>query len=232
MAKKKSKPRTPSTVNKDKPAYKQLSYEITYEPIIHNRYQKLPQSIQDELKDLQGKLASPLRLGRNPAILSRLEELVEQYPDMPNISNYLAAAYSVTRSPKLEAVILDNYRKHPDYLFARLHYAELCLNRNELEKIKAIFKEGYDLKLLYPHRKQFHVSEFVGFGTFICRYYLMIGERDAAELMLQLLEQAAPNNPIVQQIRHKVSDSFLSRLVGKLTASNQKKSSADESFEA
>ena len=232
MVKKKSKPRSQASINKDKPGYKHLSYEVTYEPIIDSGYRKLPQSIQNELEDIHAKLASPLLLRKNPLILSRLEELVEQYPDVPNISNFLAAAYSVTRSPKLEALILENYRKHPDYLFARIHYAESCLKHNELEKINDIFKEGYDLKLLYPQRKQFHVSEFVGFGTLMCRYYLMTGKREAAEIMLQLLEKVAPEHPMVRQIRRKVRGTFLSRLFGTSTSGNQKNSSVDENFEA
>lgn len=215
IARKKPKPRKQLLVNDNNAEYKLLSYEISDEPIIDRDFRRLPRSIQDELENIYQQL-NRLTFGKDTHLaISRLEELVEQYPHIPNISNYLAAAYFVTHSNKFEVCVQENYRKHPDYLFARIHYAEQCLKNNEAEKINEIFKEGLDLKLLYPQRNRFHVSEYIGFSTLMCRYYVMIAEQQAAELILQSLEKIAPGHPAIRKARRIVRGTFLTRIINK-----------------
>jgi hypothetical protein len=43
-----------------------------------------------------------------------------------------------------------------------------------------IFDNKFDLKLLYPHRTTFHVSEYLAFASIMVEYYMRIGEHDAA----------------------------------------------------
>jgi hypothetical protein len=90
------------------------------------------------------------------------------------------------------------------------------MDHNELEKIPEIFKEGYELKLLYPHRNRFHISEFIAFNAIMCRYYDTIGKRQAAELMLKSLEKIAPQHPATEQARHCMKQSSLVKLLNKL----------------
>jgi len=231
MVKKKTKikKRKQTSSSSKKEAYKLVSYEISEEPMIDEVYRSLPQSIQDELDDIHAKIHRPLNKD-SERIISRLEELVEQYPQVPQIYNYLAAAYNLTGSNKFEACVEENYKKHPDYLFARVHYAGQCMDRNELEKIPEIFKEGYDLKLLYPHRNRFHISEFIAFNALMCRYYDTIGKRQAAELMLKSLEKIAPEHPATIQVRDCMQKSLLDMLLEKVKqvkSGNQPQQSSD-----
>lgn len=207
-----------STSNK-KNVVKLLSYEITEEPIIDKVYQRLPQAIKDELGDIHAKIQRPLNKDSD-RITSRLEELVQQYPHIPQISNYLAAVYKLTDSNKLDACVEENYKKHPDYLFARVHYAGQCMDNNDLEKIPEIFKEGYELKLLYPHRNRFHISEFIAFNAVMCRYYDITGERQAAEVVLKALEKIAPQHPVTIQARRCMKETLLEKLHKKLKQIN------------
>lgn len=224
MTMKKSKPRNNSVIDKNQAEpHQRLSYEITDEPMFdNNNYLKLPQSIQDELDNIHAQLTPAKLSAKNSPTISRLEELVKQYPDVPVISNYLAAAYSTINSPKFDTCVQENYQKHPDYLFARIHYADQCLEHNEMEKIKEIFKEGFDLKLLYPQRTRFHLSEFVGFGTFLCRYYVETGEQERAEMILQALKQIAPDHPAVEQASFTVEGNNLLSLIQKLASAKPK----------
>ena len=213
MAKKKNKikKRKQTSAINNKNVLKLLSYEITYEPMIDEVYHSLPQAIQDELEDIHAKIHGlPSKDSEN--IVSRLEELVEQYPQVPQIFNYLAAAYNLTGSNKFDTCVEENYKKHPDYVFARVHYAGQCLDKNEPEKIPEIFKEGYELKLLYPHRNCFHITEFIAFNAFMCRYYDTIGKRDAAEVVLKSLEKIAPEHPMTKQARYCMEKSLLEKL--------------------
>ncbi len=72
----------------------------------------------------------------------------------------LSIAYSsIGEDDKAEVIIKKNYEQNPDYLFAKCNYAEICFHRGQIEKIPEIFNNKFDLKLLYPKRKRFHISE-------------------------------------------------------------------------
>ena len=140
MVKKKTKikKRKQTSTSNKKDVLKLVSYEISEEPMIDKVYHSLPQAIQDELDDIYAQIQSPLYKDSDH-IISRLEEWVDQYSHVPQISNFLAAAYNLTGSNKFDACVEENYRKHPAYLFARIHYADQCMDKNELEKIPEIF---------------------------------------------------------------------------------------------
>ena len=53
--------------------------------------------------------------------IPELETLLHTYPHVPNIYNYLSVAYSAAgEKEKAEHLVAENYRRHPDYLFARI----------------------------------------------------------------------------------------------------------------
>ncbi|MBN1935009.1 MAG: hypothetical protein JW934_10110 [Anaerolineae bacterium] len=66
---------------------------------------------------------------------------------------------------------MENYRRNPDYLFARLNYAELFLRRGDYERVAEILEHKFDLKLLYPRRNRFHVSEVSNFIGLVGLYW-------------------------------------------------------------
>lgn len=73
-------------------------------------------------------------------------------------------AYSKTGElEEIDALIAENYKKYPDYIFAKLNYAELCLRKQRIAEIPVIFDNKFDLKLLYPKRKKFHITEIIEF---------------------------------------------------------------------
>ena len=92
----------------------------------------------------------------------------------------------------LSSYIMENYRRNPDYLFARLNYAELCLARGDYETVAEIFEHKFDLKLLYPKRRRFHISEVANLMGLMGVYLLETGECEAAEKYYEILSQIAP----------------------------------------
>ena len=188
-----------------------VGYEITSEPLVNSAFQSLPTATQKELNDIFEKVQNPFYRDK-AGMISRLEDLVLQYPRVPQISNYLAASYQMTRNKKAKARVEENYKQHPDYLFARIDYARLCLERGDLAKVKEIFKEGFDLKLIYPQRRRFHVTEFVAFNFIICIYHRLSGDWESAKLVTQLLEEVAPEHPVTAQVKRMTKDSLLNRL--------------------
>lgn len=189
----------------------QSAYEITDEPLDNRYLKRLPAQVQDALDDLYDKTQ------RQPkAAIPELERLIATYPQVPMFANYLSVAYvQVGDMEKAEACVLEAYRRHPTYLFAKVNYANVCLQKGEITKIPEIFNHKLDLNLLYPHRKRFHVSEFTGFAGVMCRYYVAIGERDAAVIYYQILKQLASRHPITKHAKRLLYPSFWIRWLRK-----------------
>jgi len=183
-------------------------YEITTSPIQDRRYKRLPRRVKDAIERLHDEAQR-----RPRETIPELLEWIEKYPRVPMLYNYLSVAYSLAgQREKSEAVVQENYRRNPEYLFARLNYAEICLAKGEYEKIGEIFEHKYDLKLLYPRRKRFHISEVANFMGLIGVYFYETGEREAAEKYYEILEQIAPDYPMAKRLRRKLFPNQLQRL--------------------
>ena len=125
------------------------------------------------------------------------------------LSNYLSVAYLYSGDlEKTDACVREAYRRHPQYLFAKVNYANLCLQQGEIEKVPGIFDHTCDLKQLYPHRMRFHVSEFTGFAWVMCRYFCAINERETAVLYYQMLKQVAPRHPMTKHAKRALYPPF------------------------
>jgi tetratricopeptide (TPR) repeat protein len=150
--------------------------------------------------------------------IPELLEWVERYPDIPQLYNYLSIAYSAAgQREEAEAMIRENYRRNPDYLFARLNYAELCLAKGDYGEIPEIFDHKFDLKLLYPKRKRFHISEAASFMGLVGIYFFEIEERETAENYYDILKEIAPHHPMAKALRRKLFPGLLRRMLIRLT---------------
>lgn len=131
-------------------------------------------------------------------------------------SNHLSVAYMhAGESAKAEALVLESYRRYPQYLFAKINYAYLCLRKNESTKIPSIFDNDMELPLLYPHRKRFDVSEVRSFAGLMCRYYHTIGERDTAVHHYRILKQIAPRDALTKRAKRILYPPFWLRILRK-----------------
>jgi tetratricopeptide (TPR) repeat protein len=194
--------RMPQPLTADALVY--TEYDITDEPLDNRDIKKLPSQVQERIDDLY-ELAQ-----RDPRqVIPELERLIATYPHVPTFFNYLSIAYlAAGDQEKATALVREAYRRHPQYLFARVNYANLCLQHGEIEKVPGIFDHACDLKQLYPHRTRFHVSEFTGFAWVMCRYFCAIGERDTAALYYQMLKQVAPRHPMTKHAKRALYPPF------------------------
>jgi tetratricopeptide (TPR) repeat protein len=204
-------PAQPKSLSEYKAVYVS-TYEITSEPIVDRRYKRLPEHVKDAIDRLH-HLAQRQPLEAIPELL----EWIEKYPDVLQLYNFLSVAYSQSgQQEKAEEVILENYRRNPDYLFARLNYAEICLRKSDLDRVAEIFDNKFDLKMLYPKRKRFHISEVASFMGIIGIYFVEIGEPEAAEKYYDILKQIAPRYPATRALHRKLHPGFLQRLLHRL----------------
>ncbi len=134
--------------------------------------------------------------------IKSLEQLKEKYSPLPIIYNYLSSAYMSAGQPDVaKKYINENYAKNSDYFFAKTNYADLCLLEGKFKEIPKIFDYKFELKLLYPDRKTFHISEFVGFNSIICMYYHALKEYRTADRYYELLKQIAPKHPKTEELK-------------------------------
>jgi tetratricopeptide (TPR) repeat protein len=189
-----------------------VEYEITLEPIEDRQYKRLPCQVKDAVERLHHEVQKHPRQA-----IPELVDLVKQYPKIPMLYNYLSVAYSQAgQRGKAEEAIRENYRRNRDYLFARLNYAELCRARGDYEQIAEIFEHKFDLKLLYPNRKRFHISEVANFMGLIGIYFLETGEKESAERYYEILKDIAPSYPMTKMLRRKLHPGFLGRMLRRM----------------
>lgn len=180
------------------------TYDITNEPLANRHVKRLPSQVQQRMDDLY-ELAQHDPMQAIP----ELEHLIATYPQVPTFYNYLSMAYLQSGDlEQTDAWVREAYRRHPQYLFAKINYANLCLQHGEIGKIPGIFDHAYDLKQLYPHRTRFHVSEFTGFAGVMCRYFCAIGEQDTAALYYQMLKQVTPKHPMTKHAKRALYPPF------------------------
>jgi len=153
----KSKRRTVGGASARAPeAVRLINYEITYEPLPEPAFDRLPQSVKDQLERLYNELMAPDSENR----LIELQALIEQYPDVPKIYNFLYATYERLNDRRnARRVLEETLERFPDYLFGRIAYATACLQQGEAEKVPEIFDNHFELQLLYPERRYFHISD-------------------------------------------------------------------------
>ncbi len=187
------------------------AFAITTEPLPEPGYAALSRATKTELERLY-QLARTNPRAAAPQLMAALL----RYPQVPSIFNYLFVAFSAMGDIKrAEAIVLENLRLHPDYLFARVNYAEMCLGRGEPDKVPEILGEQLDLKQLYPERDRFHVSEVVGFYGVVGFYYWQTGRPKEAALCYDLLRQLAPQHQLTQRLKSKLQPDWWQRLLGR-----------------
>jgi hypothetical protein len=173
-----------------------LDYEVVFEPMDEPGKRTFP----PELDGLEDDLHE-MTLEEPELAVARLQDLVKRYPGYPTLMNWLAAALMrAGREFESDTVIELLYERHPDYLFAKVGYAELMLRREQFDKVPQVLGHRFDLKLLYPQRTRFHYTEFVALSAVVAQYLLEVNRIKEAEPYIRRLIAAAPDHPATERI--------------------------------
>jgi hypothetical protein len=193
--------------------YSLSEFEISFDRIENNWNKIVTPKLDEELQILYREI--PI----NPSeSIVKLEKLKIQYSNIPKIDNFLSIAYSMNgNEEKSELIIKESYEKFPDYLFSRLNYAEVCLSNGEFDKIPIILDHKFDLKLLYPKRNKFHVSEVIGFYGIVGKYSFCIGKENSLRVcydLLKILNKRHKNTIILKKMLRLVRIKKLFSIIG------------------
>ncbi len=163
---------------------KSLNYEITDDLEFLKTLFPIPYDVEVQLKNLY-KLAQK---GKKAGI-KRLTSVIEQYPEVPILKNYLSLLYANMGNPSKSYEINHlTVEKHPNYTMGILSLAEEYFESNQLNKIPQVLGETLDWKAIFPLRDKFHVFEVSGLQKIAVRYFCKTGNFKDAQNRLYLLE--------------------------------------------
>ncbi|MGA2443443.1 MAG: hypothetical protein ABSH08_21025 [Tepidisphaeraceae bacterium] len=132
--------------------------------------------------------------------------------------NWLSAAYQrIGDHEKADSMIKLCHQRHPDYLFARTNLASLHLQNGDTAQADAVMQHKWDLKLMYPHRNVFHVSEFMAMSYVAIDYCTQTGNSRAAESILESMIQLAPDHEATKSAQKMMYGSLLTQFLDRLS---------------
>ncbi len=171
---------------------KLLPYKITEDHNYINRLNSIPKELSVQMADLHEQCLNT----NNKAIINRLINLIEKYPQVEILKNFLFVAYMLRNEDVKALEIMELTTKlHPDYLFGKLNIANLCIDKDRLEEVPEILGKTLELQDLYPERDTFHLTEITNYYKTVIKYYISADEIDKAEKKLEFLEEIAPEHP-------------------------------------
>lgn len=174
-----------------KERFKYFDYMLTNDPEFMNERTGITPELFRQMESLHHKA---LKGGQKN--IDYLIHKIEQYPNVPQLKNYLSTAYMQTDMHE-KAFEVNNWiiKEHPNYLYGLLNKAHEYYIKEQYEKIPGLLGDLMEIKDLYPERDVFHVGEFISFNKLAVMYFSAIGNLEAAESRFELLEELAPDHP-------------------------------------
>lgn len=165
-----------------------LGYTITTDPTLLNEQNAITPELSSKLERFH-KLA----LGGKKSSLRKILDAIEQYPDNPQLKNYLSVLYAkLNETQELYDVNKWIVAEHPNYLFGKLNLATEYYLKQEYDKMPDILGREMELKALYPDRDIFHLDEVISFFKCAILYFTAIDNIEQAEIRYDLMYELAP----------------------------------------
>lgn len=161
---------------------------VTGEPIVNKDYGN-EEAENEEAKSIFYIISD---IGNNrielPDLPVRIKKAMKKWPKSPVFYNHLYNCYLLqNKHEEAEAVLKEQIALFPDYLFAKISYANRQIDLGNVEAIPGIFNGCTSLAQLYPSRTEFHISEFTGFIAAYCFYYIHKDDLFRTDCMATLL---------------------------------------------
>lgn len=183
-------------------------YKISFDAMPQTLKEKLPgEKLTTYLELLQQVQARP------KAVYKTVKSFCQDHSDVPEVINLLTFAHIQNhRVVEAEKLIEKTFQDHPEYLFARINYADQCVRKKKLEKMKEIFPT-FDLHELCPEKEIFHTSEFRGFLVMMAHYQRALKNREKAIYYYRVAKEIEPHHPSIVYLEKKLfKKSLLRRL--------------------
>ncbi len=164
-------------------------YNITTDPDFLDEQNAITQELSVKLERFHN-----LALEGKKTSIGKMLDAIEQYPDNPQLKNYLSVLYGqLGNTKKLYETNRWIISEHPDYLFGKLNLANEYYLKKEYYKIPEILGEAMEIKALYPNRDTFHLNEVISFFKCAVLYFTAIGDIEQAEVRCEIMQKLAPD---------------------------------------
>lgn len=190
------------------------TYRISFDAMDDRLKQRLsPSDLNEYLKLLQVCQLKPR------AVYKEVKAFCHKHPEVPEVINLLTFAHIQNRRiAEAEKLIEETYHNHPDYLFAKINYADQCIRKKKFGEMAKIF-ESFDLSTLYPEKEIFHTSEFRGFMIMMAYYRIAEQKPHLALPYFEMAKEIEPHHPNVVHLEKKLfKRPRFKRLLAKLFA--------------
>jgi len=142
------------------------TYTITEEPLEDKHTKRIPKEIRKRAEELHDML-----LHKPKKVIPLLLGYIKKYPNLPLLYNYLSAAYGrIGDLEKVESTVVENLNKHPDYLFAKLNYADICLRKGKASKGVKSTLDSYIRQLSVPQHVFSVVDSWISLLSFFLQH--------------------------------------------------------------
>lgn len=169
--------------------HKELEYTITSDPNYLGEESAIPPELSKKLEHYYGLVLEGKR-----SSVQKFLDAIEQYPDNPQLKNFLSALYGqLNENQKMFDVNKWIIAEHPNYLFGKLNLANEYYIKGEYDKIPEILGPDMELKSLYPNRDIFHTIEVISFFKTAILYFIAIGDIEQAEIRFEIMDEIAPD---------------------------------------
>ena len=186
----------------DRDQLKTTTYKISVDDTLLDKQNH----ITPEVRRIIEELRPDLQKGRK-YLIKKLNKLSRQYPRTPSFKNFLSTVYQ--KNGNIEQAYAVNrwiVKEHPDYLFGKINLATEMLFTGQPEKVPGILGDTMEIGELYPHRKEFHLEEVMGFYTISVHYFLAVDNIEDAEMRLKILndiDEEHPKTKYANQLLHE-----------------------------
>ena len=192
--------------------------EICFEGKVYRvSYGAMPDLLKEKLgpEELERYLELLQIVQQRPReVYKEIKAFGAEHSDVPEVINLLTFAHIQNHKiVDAEKLIEDTYKAYPDYLFAKVNYADQCIRKKKLDRVPEIFPT-FDLQELSPEKEVYHTSEFRGYLIMMAYYYKALKDRERALHYLEGAKKVDPNYPGVIYLDKKLNKvPFLKRLL-------------------
>lgn len=134
--------------------------------------------------------------------IATLTLLLEEYPDVALLYDGLIIAYGLLGDMDNERRIVGEVeQRFTDHLFIRIAKAKICLARQELDKIPAIFGNVFNTDRRYRgHNNDVKKLEIIAFADVMTRYFLVLGDKTRVEAYYKVIKEVAPRHHVTKRL--------------------------------
>lgn len=201
-----------------------MNYTITDDPAYFDEKNGITEELREQLERCYEIANTGKRSG-----WKHIQRQIKKFPKNPSLKNYLSVWYSKTGN--IEKAVETNewiVREHPDYLFGKTNLVQFLLDKEKYEEVPGILGNEMELHLLYPGREVFHVSEFTAFLYSVIRYYVAIGDMEAASSRNELLIELAPDHDSTAAAQRCINLGYMKSGMDRLMAAEKSRIKVEE----